>query len=175
MALEAAPSGCAAFEPFLQVLHVPGELCFRLPADDERHEQLADPVPLEVELDSHARPCTVIERLDGAIHDLPDRAPSIPRTAQLLGELSSVVSMVIVRSPRPIRRVVMAFEPTAGGPPPSARALTTLSCTPRAARDRLRTRRHLQGVGRSRCSTRLAPLLLLLLVTLASSRTFRLP
>src|SRR5215217_7628746 len=64
----------AALEPFPQVSEVPGHLLLRLPADDERDEQLAEPVPLEVELDRHARSRTVVERLDGAVHDPPDRA-----------------------------------------------------------------------------------------------------
>jgi hypothetical protein len=49
----------AALEPFLQLLEVPGHLCPRLPSHDERDEQLADPVPLEVERDRHARPLAV--------------------------------------------------------------------------------------------------------------------
>src|SRR5687768_1419852 len=56
-------SGCAALEPLLQPLLVTGKLPFCLRADDERHEQLADPVTLEIELDRHPRPLAVLERL----------------------------------------------------------------------------------------------------------------
>jgi hypothetical protein len=85
-------------------------------------------VSLEVKLDRHSRPSTALERIDRAVQDPPDR-PVDSRTAQLVGHLMSVVSIVIVRSPRPILRVVIALDPTAAGePPPSTRELTALSC-----------------------------------------------
>src|SRR5262249_59144703 len=55
-----------ALERRLQLLLVPRQLLPRLPADDERHEQPADPVPLELEGDRDARPLAAIERLDRA-------------------------------------------------------------------------------------------------------------
>jgi hypothetical protein len=106
----------AALEPFLQVPHLPRYLPLRLPADDEGHKQLAEPVPLEVELDRHARSSPVTEGLDGAVYDPPDRTIDTA-TAQLLGGSILVISIVIVRSPRPILRVVTAFERMAGGAP----------------------------------------------------------
>src|SRR5215216_4673828 len=54
--------------------------------------------------------------------------PATPRAAQLVGGLISVISWVIVRSARPIRRVVVNLEPTPGGRPPSSRTLTTSYC-----------------------------------------------
>ena len=48
---------------------------------------------------------------------IPLIGPSTPRTAQLLGGLT-VTSEVIVRSPRPIRRVRVTLEPPPGGPLP---------------------------------------------------------
>jgi hypothetical protein len=41
--------------------------------------------------------------------------PSIPRMAQLLGGLIAVISGVIFRSAKPMRRVVMHFAPTREG------------------------------------------------------------
>src|SRR6266511_2177757 len=81
----------AALEPCLQLLQIPGHLCPRLPPHEERHEQPADPVALEVERDRHARTIAVPERLDGALDDPPDRAVDTAngpaaRTIQL-GEL----------------------------------------------------------------------------------------
>src|SRR6266496_3415109 len=60
----------------------------RLSADDERNEQLADPVPLELEGDRHAGPLAVIERLDRAFGSRDDRAADTahrpgPRRAHL--------------------------------------------------------------------------------------------
>ena len=54
--------------------------------------------------------------------------PSMPRMAQLLGGLISVISEVEVRSEPPIRRVIMHRDPTAGGPSPSMCPLTTPDC-----------------------------------------------
>src|ERR671919_2220977 len=62
----------AALEPCLQVPHVGRHLVPGLPADDERHEELADPMALEVQLDRHARPFTVVERLDRTLHHSSD-------------------------------------------------------------------------------------------------------
>jgi hypothetical protein len=116
-----------ALEPLLQVLHVPGHLPLRLAPHDERHEQLAEPVPLEVGLDRRARPRPVIERLDWPFR-IALTGPSMPRAAQLLGGLKLVVSIVLVCSRRPSRRTMTTFDPTARGPPSSARELTRLSC-----------------------------------------------
>jgi hypothetical protein len=44
---------------------------------------------------------------------IPLTGPSIPRAAQLLGGLSSVSSVVIGTSRRPIRRVITSLDPTA--------------------------------------------------------------
>jgi hypothetical protein len=116
-----------ALEPLLQVLHVPGHLPLRLAPHDERHEQLAEPVPLEVGLDRRARPRPVIERLDWPFR-IALTGPSMPRAAQLLGGLKLVVSIVLVCSRPPSRRTMTTFDPTARGPPSSARELTRLSC-----------------------------------------------
>jgi hypothetical protein len=59
---------------------------------------------------------------------LPLTGPSTPRTAQHVGGLSSASSAVIARWMRPTRRVTLALVPTLGGPVPSMRLLTTLSC-----------------------------------------------
>src|SRR6266545_6887978 len=64
----------AALEAFLQLLLVPRHLGRRLSADDERHQQLADPVSLEVEIDRHARTLSVLERLDRTLDHPPDGA-----------------------------------------------------------------------------------------------------
>src|SRR6266508_1732717 len=64
----------AALEAFLELLLVPRRLGRRLSADDERHQQLADPVSLEVEIDRHARTLAVIERLDRTLNHPPDGA-----------------------------------------------------------------------------------------------------
>src|SRR5262245_50743229 len=44
----------------------------RLTAHEERYQQPADPVTLEVERDRDARPRTPIERIDSDIHGCPD-------------------------------------------------------------------------------------------------------
>jgi hypothetical protein len=62
-----------ALETFLQSPHVRGHLSSRLSADEEWHEQFAHPVPLEVERDRDARPCPLLEGLDGNVHNCPDR------------------------------------------------------------------------------------------------------
>src|SRR5829696_7257279 len=54
--------------------------------------------------------------------------PATPRAAQLVGGLISVISWVIVRSVRPIWRVVVNLEPTLGGRLPSRRTLSTSCC-----------------------------------------------
>jgi hypothetical protein len=42
-----------ALEPLLQLLLIPRDLLLRLPPHNERHEQLADAMTLEVEFDGH--------------------------------------------------------------------------------------------------------------------------
>src|SRR5215218_8477665 len=64
----------AALELFLEVAQVPWHFLARLRADEERNEQLADPVPHEVELDRHARPRIFIERRDRSFDVAPDRS-----------------------------------------------------------------------------------------------------
>jgi hypothetical protein len=54
--------------------------------------------------------------------------PATPLAAQLLGGLISVMSCVIVRSARPIRRIVVNLAPTTGGRLPSIQTLTTSCC-----------------------------------------------
>src|SRR6266536_5901507 len=54
--------------------------------------------------------------------------PSTPRAAQCHGMSIFVISWVVVRSPRPIRRVVVNLVPTPGGSVPSMRTLTTSCC-----------------------------------------------
>src|SRR5215207_4562456 len=64
----------AALEPFLEVAQVPWHFLARLRADEERNEQLADPVPHEVELHRHARARAFIERRDRSFDVAPDRS-----------------------------------------------------------------------------------------------------
>jgi hypothetical protein len=52
----------------------------------------------------------------------------VPWAAQAAGGLAWVISCVIVRSLRPIRRVVVNLEPTPGGPLPATRTLMTSGC-----------------------------------------------
>jgi hypothetical protein len=106
---------------------VPRKLFGRLPAYDKWHEQLPDPVPLEVELDRYVQTRAIVKRRDGTPANRLI-GPSIPRNPKLVGGLCSVTSIVIVRSPRPIHRVCVTREPTVGVPPPSRRELTRLSC-----------------------------------------------
>src|SRR6266540_4213508 len=54
--------------------------------------------------------------------------PPTPRTAQVLGGRSSVISSVLASSRGPARRVTTALEPTASGASPSWRADTTPPC-----------------------------------------------
>src|SRR5438034_9776354 len=63
----------AGLEPLLQVLLVPRHLLPRLAAH-ERNEQLANAMTLEIELHRHSRARTVLERLDRALPNRPDRA-----------------------------------------------------------------------------------------------------
>src|SRR3954470_8372138 len=71
---QARLASSAAVEPFLQVAQGRGHLLARLRADEERNEQLADPVSHELEFDRHARPRTVVERRDGPLDIPPDRS-----------------------------------------------------------------------------------------------------
>ena len=63
-----------ALEPLLQVLHVDRELLLRLPPHNQRDEDLADAVTLEVELERYSRSSPVVERLDRALDVPSDRA-----------------------------------------------------------------------------------------------------
>src|SRR4029453_18167099 len=63
----------SALEPLFHLPLVHGKLVSRLPAYNQRHKELADPVTLEVELDRHAGSRTVLKRLDGAPADRSDR------------------------------------------------------------------------------------------------------
>jgi PPOX class probable F420-dependent enzyme len=84
------------------------------------------PIPsLRIERDRHSRSLAAVERLD-CTFDFPRMAPSVARTAQALGGLSSVISVVVAGFMRPIRRVTTTFEPTVKGPSP--RTDTMLSC-----------------------------------------------
>src|SRR5215212_10749003 len=95
-----------ALQSILQVPAIYGHLFPCLRANDERHEQLADPVPLEIELDRDPRPCVLLDRLDGVLYGLPDRAAGAAG-APACGGLSSVISeVVVVRTAPAIRRVV---------------------------------------------------------------------
>ena len=102
-----------AFEPFLEVLVALWCTACRLPADDERHEDPADPVPLEVHDNRHPRPGVVGERFDGQLDVRPDR-PVDPVRGPVGGGMVSVISCVIARALRPIRRMVVNREPTPG-------------------------------------------------------------
>src|SRR6266542_2328711 len=59
-----------ALEPVLQLLHVLGHFRLCLRTDEERQEELADSVTLEIEPHCHSRTLAVSERLDGA-SDIP--------------------------------------------------------------------------------------------------------
>ena len=98
-----------------------------LPAHDEGHENLPDPVPLEVQRDGDPRPGVAVERLDldGTTARM---GPSTPWTAHRRGGCIRVTSDVLGRSPNPIRRVVMHLDPTSAVPVPSICPLTTLCC-----------------------------------------------
>src|SRR5262249_45620505 len=98
-----------------------------LPADDKRHQQPADPVPLEVEGDRDARPPAAIQRLDRAV-DRPGTGPPTVRHAQDLGGCNAVISSVRGNRRGPICPVTTARKPTAGGPVRCWRTDTTLAC-----------------------------------------------
>ena len=63
----------AALEPFLEVPTVRGTVLASQPAD-ERHEQLADPMAPEVDVNGDARPCAAAQRGDSDVHACPDRS-----------------------------------------------------------------------------------------------------
>src|SRR5439155_18038417 len=80
----------AALELFLQLLQIPGHLRACLPTDHERHEQPAEPVPLEVERDRHARTPAVRKRLDRTFDHPPDwpvATANGPATRRIDGDL----------------------------------------------------------------------------------------
>src|SRR3954471_5233508 len=62
-----------ALEPLLQLLLILRHLLARL-APGERHEQLPDAVPLEVEVDRDARALAAVDGVDGRLADDADRA-----------------------------------------------------------------------------------------------------
>ena len=68
------------------------ELLRRLLAHHERHEQLPDPVALEVELEVEARPPASVERLEPAVPERPDRpvehAKRVAPRRVVLGQLA---------------------------------------------------------------------------------------
>src|SRR6516225_8645173 len=58
----------------LQAPHVFRHLTSGLPADEERHQKLADPMASKVEIDGHPRLRAVREGLNEDLNDCPDRA-----------------------------------------------------------------------------------------------------
>src|SRR5262249_41645335 len=62
----------APLKPFLEVPTIRRTVLATQPAD-ERHEQLADPVATEVDVDRDKRLCALAQRCDGGVHDRPDR------------------------------------------------------------------------------------------------------
>src|ERR1700733_657687 len=63
----------SALKALLEPLAVRGHLFLRLAAHDERHEQLADSVALEVEGDRDTGACARVKRLDRHVHSRADR------------------------------------------------------------------------------------------------------
>jgi hypothetical protein len=108
-----------------------------LTVDDERHEDLADAMTLELNRDAEAGSClgegsTVTSTVDRM-------GPSMPRAPHVRGGSIWVISEVTDRSAAPMCRVVKQRVPTAGGPDGSGRSRwpsTTPCCIQRSAWDR---------------------------------------
>src|SRR6266498_2356012 len=83
----------APLEQLLQLLFVPRQL-FCEPTGEERNQQLADPVPLELAGDRDARPLAVIERRNRAVGNGDDRdaADTVVRPGPGRMQLDHVVS-----------------------------------------------------------------------------------
>src|SRR5919106_708589 len=86
-----------ALEPLLQVLHVHRELCLRLPPHNQRDEELADAVTLEVQLERHSRPGSIVERLNPSV-DVPSNrtvdSPNAPTRRRIeVGDFGSHVNL----------------------------------------------------------------------------------
>jgi hypothetical protein len=116
----------AALEPFLHVPHVPRHLLCACRRTTRGPSSLPSHAPRSRARSSRA----IVPRHRGARRCRlrpPCRTIDAAHGPASRGSIL-VISIVIVRSPRPILRVVTAFEPTAGGSPPSVRELTTLSC-----------------------------------------------
>jgi hypothetical protein len=106
-------------------LRVLRELLSRLTAD-EREQQPADPVRLELERDRDARALAVGEGLVPLA--IAMSRPPTPRTAQVRGGSSSVISSLLAIVRGPARLATTPLEPTPSGTWSSRRADATPSC-----------------------------------------------